>query len=364
MLLRLVTKTLDAWARYVVERYNTGALADGQHGGGSSGEAAVRRRRVLDVGCGDGRVALELAHSCGCDVVGVDVNAAAVAAANAAAAAAQLHPQTGASAAHISSGDGEGDGGSAVFVVGDCRSPRSLGEALQSVTDSSNDNSAGFDVVLAQLLVSVVGQHSDRVALIQACHSQLRPGGKLMLSASAVSCDLEPVLYSALYRQGKEQTGEEHSYSLAAAFEQQRPTSDGQSASSMTACTAHQHDFIWAELANLVTKPRLESARSTQSDSQSSAGTATNADDAREAETLFELITMVKEKDVSPLLNQSQILPLILQSFFNETHSYEQVSMSMSMGMSSSADTPQPHQDSATCAASQAWFLYLVAEKK
>ena len=38
--------------------------------------------------------------------------------------------------------------------------------------------------------------------------------------------------------------------------------------------------------------------------------------------------------------------------------------MSMSMGMglgSSSADTPQPRQDSATCAA---WFLYLVAEKK
>ena len=66
------------------ERYNTAALADGSHGGGAVGREHSMLR-VLDAGCGDGRIALGLARA-GCDVVGVDVNAAAVSAANASAA--------------------------------------------------------------------------------------------------------------------------------------------------------------------------------------------------------------------------------------------------------------------------------------
>eukprot|EP01043_Picozoa_sp_COSAG02_P023402 COSAG02_NODE_1249_length_13624_cov_4.621600_4_plen_435_part_00 len=378
--------------RYVVERYNTGALADGQHGGGSGAgdgtHAQQRRRRwVLDVGCGDGRVAIELARSCGCDVVGVDVNEAAVAAANAAAAAAQLHPRAASAAGGSSSGDDgkvDTDGGSAVFVVGDCRSVKSLAAAVDAglvryndIGDAGNvdkNSGFGFDFVLAQLVVSVVGTPSDRTALIHACHSQLRPGGKLMLSASAVSHDLNPALYSALYEHGKEQTGEEHSYSLAEAYTQQKLlqenvpaaavsrarspspvlTEQGEEAEppaefagasispheSIAMCTGHQHDFSWAELVDLVTKARTEpgshrrlvdgpcahiAGGSTTSASQRRGGIDGTGGEAA----MFELVAMVKEKDVS---------------------------MSLSMEMDVTSD-----ERSATC---EAWFLYVVAERR
>eukprot|EP01043_Picozoa_sp_COSAG02_P053718 COSAG02_NODE_5974_length_3901_cov_1.635455_3_plen_397_part_00 len=351
--------------RYVVERYNTGALADGQHGGGSAGGAAAcarqrrRRRRILDVGCGDGRIALELARGYGCDVVGVDVNAAAVAAANAAAAAAQLLPKTASATGGGSHDGGKGniDGGSAVFVVGDARSADSLAAAVGTARydtgdDGTDDENSGFDVVLAQLIISVIGPPRDRVSLIHACHSQLRRGGKLMLSASAVSHDLNSVLYSELYAHGKEQTGEEHSYSMAEAYTQQKllqgtlqeaavclagsssPVSTAKYTESdraaefaaasiyrresMTMCTAHQHDFSWAELVGVVTKPRIGLGAT---------------DDSGGEPALFELVTMVKEKNVS-------------------------LSLSMEMDMASDASCDQ------RSAASEAWFLYLVAERR
>lgn len=183
---------------YFVERFNTGALNDGAAGGGSQQQAGQQQQlRVLDAGCGDGRIALGLARS-GCNVVGMDVNPAAVAAANAAAAAVVLSPPG-------ASESGTGGLGTAEFVDGSCGEASTLAEAL-------GDRSAGgFDMVLAQLLVSVVGGAAERAALLLALRGVLRPGGKLLLSASAVSDDINPD-YAEVYRRGLEETGEEHSY--------------------------------------------------------------------------------------------------------------------------------------------------------
>ena len=91
--------------------------------------------------------------------------------------------------------------GRATFVAGDCASAASLAAAL-------GERSGGFDVVLAQLLLSVIGGPAERTALLAALRSQLRPGGKLLLSASGVSDDINPS-YAETYRTGLEETGEQ-----------------------------------------------------------------------------------------------------------------------------------------------------------
>ena len=135
-------------------------------------------------------IALGLAAG-GCRVVGVDVNAGAVAAGNEAATAA-------AAAAGA-------EGGSAEFMAGDCCTAVGLAHTL------GERAAGGFGVALAQLLISVVGGPAERAALLAALHSQLQPGGTLMLSASAVSDDINPE-YAEAYRRGLVETGEQHTY--------------------------------------------------------------------------------------------------------------------------------------------------------
>jgi SAM-dependent methyltransferase len=183
----LLEPPAEKWA---TERYNTAELADGRHGGGTAPARAAAGLRVLDAGCGDGRVALGLAAG-GCRVVGVDVNAGAVAAGNEAATAA-------AAAAGA-------EGGSAEFMAGDCCTAVGLAHTL------GERAAGGFGVALAQLLISVVGGPAERAALLAALHSQLQPGGTLMLSASAVSDDINPE-YAEAYRRGLVETGEQHTY--------------------------------------------------------------------------------------------------------------------------------------------------------
>jgi 2-polyprenyl-3-methyl-5-hydroxy-6-metoxy-1,4-benzoquinol methylase len=140
------------------ERYNTAALVDLPLHERRSSEV----RRVLDIGCGDGRITCALCRH-GLEVVGMDLNTEAVAAAAAAAAA---DPSTE---------------GRASFVVGDCSA-----QALAGGDDGS------FDVVLAQLVISIIGDPGHRRNLIRNAWAKLRPGGTLLLSASAVSSDINP----------------------------------------------------------------------------------------------------------------------------------------------------------------------------
>ncbi len=136
---------------------------------------------LLDVGCGDGRLALRMSHL-GYAVTGIDVNDQAMAAADALAAAqaaADRRPR---------------------FVVADAAGsgpPDGLGEP--------------FDVVVCQLVVSIVGGPKDRDRLLKTCNSLLRPGGRLFLSASGVSGDVNPE-YARLYAHDEPLTGEAHTY--------------------------------------------------------------------------------------------------------------------------------------------------------
>jgi methylase of polypeptide subunit release factors len=104
------------------ERHNTGKLVD------DSGLGAVDKAlRVLDLGCGDGTVAMNLAREHpGLQVLGLDVNEAAIAAATAGASDAGLESRCR-------------------FEVGDAAS------------EAAHSEAGGFDIVLLQLVISVAG---------------------------------------------------------------------------------------------------------------------------------------------------------------------------------------------------------------
>lgn len=143
--------------------------------------AATRPPTLLDVGCGDGRLAIRMSDL-GYVVTGIDVNERAVAAAGDRAAA--LDPATRRPR----------------FLVADAAAsvpPRGLGEP--------------FDVVVCQLVVSIVGAAADRRRLLTACASLLRPGGNLFLSASGLSGDVNPE-YARLYAEDGPLTGEPGTY--------------------------------------------------------------------------------------------------------------------------------------------------------
>lgn len=142
---------------------------------------AERPRTLLDVGCGDGRIALRLAGA-GFDVTGVDVNAGAILAAERRVANTP-HP-----------------GRSLRFSVAD------FAATATPVVDG-----APFDVGVCQLVLSIVGDRAARTNLLRHLHAVLRRDGWLYLSASGVS-DAINATYARLYEQDLALTGERHSY--------------------------------------------------------------------------------------------------------------------------------------------------------
>lgn len=130
-------------------------------------------RRLLDLGCGVGAVSRRLGEL-GFTVVGVDINAEAI--------------ETARKVVR------------ATFYRRDVASPAGL-ELHQ----------APFDVVVCQLVVSVVGTTADRRALLRNAHDVLAVGGYFYLSASAVSSSVNPS-YARLYQEDFERTGELHTY--------------------------------------------------------------------------------------------------------------------------------------------------------
>jgi SAM-dependent methyltransferase len=130
--------------------------------------------RLLDLGCGVGAVSRRLQKR-GFSVVGVDINARAIE-----------------EARRTSEG--------ATFTVRDVSSPRGL-----------EIEGAPFDLVVSQLVLSIVGEPADRRALLGNAYRALRPGGRFFLSASAVSDGINPA-YALLYERDFPSTGEIHTY--------------------------------------------------------------------------------------------------------------------------------------------------------
>ncbi|NDC63765.1 MAG: class I SAM-dependent methyltransferase [Planctomycetia bacterium] len=136
---------------------------------------------LLDVGCGTGRLGRRLVDL-GFDVLGVDVNPDAIRAARQLAVTA------------------DAVGRSLRFIVADF------------AADGPPTVDAGpFDVVVCQLVLSIIGDVRRRRNLLRHVHANLRRGGALYLSASGVS-DTINAGYARLYADDVRLTGERHSY--------------------------------------------------------------------------------------------------------------------------------------------------------
>lgn len=127
---------------------------------------------ILELGCGCGELANSL-HRRGHRVTGVDVN------------------EGGIAQARLSCPD-------ATFLVRDVRSI----EAIQKNQ---------YELVILQLLLSIVGSLDDRRRTLEAAVLQLAPGGSLYLSCSGVSHEINEN-YRRLYLQDSSIIGENHSY--------------------------------------------------------------------------------------------------------------------------------------------------------
>jgi len=144
-------------------------------------EAAGRPLTLLDVGCGSGRLSRRLFEQ-GFSVFGVDINPDAIHTAQ--------H--------HAASADAAGR--------------RLLFEVADFADNASPQLHGGpFDVVVCQLVISIIGMIRQRENLLRHVHGVLRPGGHLFLSASGVS-DTINAGYARLYADDLPLTGERHTY--------------------------------------------------------------------------------------------------------------------------------------------------------
>jgi 2-polyprenyl-3-methyl-5-hydroxy-6-metoxy-1,4-benzoquinol methylase len=136
---------------------------------------------LLDVGCGDGRLSRRLQEQ-GFSVLGVDISPAAV------------------HAARTLAGPADAAGRWLRF------------EEADVAADQGPHLDAGpFDIVVCQLVISIIGDARNRANLLRHVHDNLRPGGWLALSASGVS-DTINAGYARLYAEDVHLTGERHSY--------------------------------------------------------------------------------------------------------------------------------------------------------
>ena len=143
--------------------------------------AAARPPTLLDVGCGTGRLARRL-FDAGFTVVGVDISPTAI------------------DEARSLAVPSEGGGAFLRFDVADV-----------SAAERPRIDGAPFDVVVCQLVLSIVGGVLERENLLRHLHEHLRPGGGLYLSASGVSDSINAG-YARLYADDGPLTGEPYSY--------------------------------------------------------------------------------------------------------------------------------------------------------
>lgn len=136
---------------------------------------------LLDMGCGTGGLAARL-HAEGFSVTGVDVSPDAI------------------RAARELAGNADVGEHRLRFVEADC-----------AAEHSSQIDGGPFDVVVCQLVLSIIGDARDRRNLLRHVRDNIRPDGWLYVSASGVS-DTINAGYARLYAGDFPLTGERHSY--------------------------------------------------------------------------------------------------------------------------------------------------------
>lgn len=144
-------------------------------------EAAGSRLALLDVGCGSGHLSQRIRDS-GFAVLGVDINPDAIHVAQRLAVPA------------------DAGGGALRFAVAD----------FAADVSPSLDGSP-FEVVVCQLVISIIGTPHQRANLLRHVRGAMRPGGRLFLSASGVSDTINPG-YARLYADDLPLTGERYTY--------------------------------------------------------------------------------------------------------------------------------------------------------
>lgn len=173
----------EDWRRFAAEAIPTKDATPHLDGFLASIQEAAPQQplALLDVGCGTGRLGRRL-YDRGFSVTGVDVNPDAIRLARG------LVPDTAPAARTLRFAEAD-------FAAD--RSPRIDGSP--------------FDVVVCQLVISIIGAPRQRGNLLRHMRDNLHRGGWLYLSASGVS-DTINAGYARLYAEDAPLTGERNSY--------------------------------------------------------------------------------------------------------------------------------------------------------